>query len=50
VFYASLPAPAVAQGVSTTGTYNAMVIFARFAGEAPGDVSKPPWADDLFAP
>ncbi len=27
-----------------------MVIFARFAGEAPGDVSKPPWADDLFAP
>ncbi|MDA0334571.1 MAG: right-handed parallel beta-helix repeat-containing protein [bacterium] len=27
-----------------------MVVFARFADEATGDVSKPPWADDLFNP
>lgn len=38
------------QQASAAGTYNALVIFARFAGEAPTDVSKPPWADDLFNP
>ena len=41
--------PLWAQG-STTGTYNALVVFARFADEATGDVIKPPWADDLFDP
>lgn len=45
-----MTAPAEGQSGSTTGTYSAMVIFARFADEATGDVSKPPWADDLFAP
>ena len=33
---------------AATGTYNALVIFAKFAGEAPGVEGKPSWADDLF--
>ena len=41
------PHPATAQA---SGTYNALVIFARFSDEATGDVAKPPWADDLFSP
>jgi M6 family metalloprotease-like protein len=30
------------------GSYNALVLFARFADEAVGDNRKPLWADDLF--
>ncbi len=37
------PSPEAARG-----TYNALVIFAKFAGEAPGSDRKPSWADDLF--
>ena len=37
------PSPEAARG-----TYNALVIFAKFAGEAPGTDGKPAWADDLF--
>lgn len=33
---------------AATGTYNALVVFAKFAGEAPGVDTKPSWADDLF--
>ena len=32
----------------TTGALSALVIFAKFRGEASGDNAKPPWADDLF--
>ena len=35
---------------AVTGTFNALVIFARFRGEADGADSKPSWADDLFDP
>ncbi len=45
----SEPVSAQSDG-ETTGTYNTLVIFARFADEAPGDFSKPSWADDLFSP
>ncbi len=36
--------------VKTTGTYNAMVIFAKFQGEAQGADRAPSWASDLFNP
>ncbi|MDP6015406.1 MAG: right-handed parallel beta-helix repeat-containing protein [Candidatus Latescibacteria bacterium] len=45
-----LAVSAVAQPRATTGTYNALVIFARFSDEATTDGRKPPWADDLFDP
>ncbi|MBT3343520.1 MAG: hypothetical protein HN404_11030 [Gemmatimonadetes bacterium] len=32
----------------TSGTYSALVIFARFADESASDNAKPIWADDLF--
>ena len=32
----------------TTGTLNALVIFAKFQGEAPGSERAPSWAADLF--
>ncbi len=35
-------------GVRTTGTLNALVIFAKFQGEAPGSERAPSWAEDLF--
>ena len=35
---------------TVTGTFNALVIFAKFRGEADGADSKPSWADDLFDP
>ena len=35
-------------GVRTTGTLNALVIFAKFQGEAPGNDQAPSWAPDLF--
>ena len=35
-------------GVRTTGTLNALVIFAKFQGEAPGADKAPSWAADLF--
>ena len=38
------------RGGTVTGTYNALVIFAKFRGEADGADSKPSWADDLFDP
>lgn len=43
-----VPAHAAGQQATANGTYSALVIFARFADEATNDVSKPPWADDLF--
>jgi M6 family metalloprotease-like protein len=44
-------APSAAQSpAQSTGTYNALVIFARFADEAPSLTTKPSWADDLFDP
>ena len=33
---------------SVTGTYNALVVFAKFRGESQGADAKPSWADDLF--
>ena len=33
---------------TTTGTLSALVIFAKFRGEATGADQKPVWADDLF--
>ncbi len=33
---------------AATGSYSALVVFAKFAGEAPGVDKKPSWADDLF--
>jgi M6 family metalloprotease-like protein len=46
----STPASKPAQVASNIarGSYNALVIFARFADEAAGDNRKPTWADDLF--
>jgi M6 family metalloprotease-like protein len=44
-----LHAPA-AKPAQTSGTLNALVIFAKFQGEAPGDTQAPPWAADLFNP
>ena len=35
---------------TVAGTFNALVIFAKFRGEADGADSKPSWADDLFDP
>ena len=32
----------------TTGSLSALVIFAKFQGEAPGQNEKPTWADDIF--
>lgn len=49
-FVLLLSVAAAAQTSRTTGTYNALVIFARFADEATGQTSKPAWADDLFDP
>ena len=37
-----------AQASATGGSQSALVIFAKFAGEAAGDDTKPSWADDLF--
>ncbi len=34
--------------VSSTGRHNALVIFAKFQGEAPEDSLAPPWAEELF--
>ena len=33
---------------TTSGVLSALVIFAKFSGEADGDDQKPVWADDLF--
>jgi len=33
-----------------SGSLSALVVFAKFQGEASGDNSKPEWADDLFNP
>lgn len=35
-------------GVETSGALSALVIFAKFQGEAPGDDRAPSWAADLF--
>ena len=32
----------------TTGSLSALVIFAKFQGEVPGQNEKPTWADDIF--
>jgi M6 family metalloprotease-like protein len=37
-------------GAKTRGSYNALVIFTKFQGEAQGADSAPTWADDLFNP
>ena len=37
-----------ATAATTTGTLSALVIFAKFRGEATGADEKPEWADDLF--
>ncbi|MFH1571795.1 MAG: FlgD immunoglobulin-like domain containing protein [Gemmatimonadota bacterium] len=55
---ADLPRPAAPKGLAvhraaaerTHGALSALVIFAKFRGEAPGDTLKPAWADDLFNP
>ncbi|MSR82092.1 MAG: T9SS type A sorting domain-containing protein [Candidatus Latescibacteria bacterium] len=37
-----------ASALKTSGTLNALVIFAKFQGEAQGETQAPPWAADLF--
>ena len=36
--------------LQSSGTINALVVFAKFQAEAAGDEVAPPWADDLFDP
>lgn len=43
---AGIPKPAL----RTSGTYSALVIFAKFSGEAPAAKTAPEWAPDLFDP
>ena len=43
-------AAAKAVEVSTEGTRNAIVLFAKFRGELPGETAAPPWAQDIFDP
>ena len=40
--------PFAGKTTATTGTLSALVIFAKFRGEANGNDQKPEWADDLF--
>ena len=42
--------PAGKSAVETTGSLGALVIFAKFKGEASGSDSAPSWADELFDP
>ncbi len=44
----SIAGKATAPAAKTTGTLSALVVFAKFRGEANGADEKPVWADDLF--
>ncbi|MFC1525759.1 right-handed parallel beta-helix repeat-containing protein [Candidatus Latescibacterota bacterium] len=44
------PAAAKVSAERTRGSLSALVIFAKFAGQAVGETAKPTWADDLFDP
>ncbi|MBI2502242.1 MAG: right-handed parallel beta-helix repeat-containing protein [Candidatus Latescibacteria bacterium] len=47
---AGAQSPQPASTPKTSGTLNALVIFAKFRGEAAGQTQAPPWAADLFNP